>query len=108
MLKTMKPGDTLKVFGIVLSIFLLVVLGMRIFSLGRQANTAEKNFSEFKSKLEQAKTDQDKIAADVNYYLNPDNLKKELKGRFNYKEVGEKMVIFINRNPSSTTSSSPR
>ncbi len=105
----MESGNIIKAGATVLLAVLLFVLGAQIYSFVLQTNKTEKDITELQNKLQQAKEDQNKFTADMNYYLNPENLKKELKGRFNYKEPGEKMLILVNKNnPSSTSSSTPR
>lgn len=101
--------NLIKVGAIALLGILLFFLGTQIYSFVSQTSKAEKEYVELQHKLQQAKEEQAKLAADADYYLNPENLKKELKGRFNYKEPGEKMLILVNRgNSSSVPSSTPR
>jgi len=104
----MSSGNIVKA-GVVALLFALVfVLGAQILSLASQSSKAGKDFAEMQNKLDQARADQNKFSADLEYYLNPENLKKELKGRFNYKEPGEKMLILVNKDGTSTPTSSPR
>ena len=35
------------------------------------------------------------VERDIAYYLNPQNLEKKLREKFNYKSAGEKMIIII-------------
>ena len=87
---------------------LLVTVWTQVFSFISQTHRAEKTLGELREKLEQAKADREKFAAEVDYYAHSENLKKELKGRFNYKEPGEHMIILVNKErPTSTTSTTP-
>lgn len=43
------------------------------------------------------------LTAKLEYFSHPENLVKELKSKFNYREEGEKLIILIS---SSTASSS--
>lgn len=106
MLKEMESGNIIKAGVIVLLAALLFILGVQIYTFVLQTNRTEKDVAELQNKLHQAKEDQNKFTADMNYYLNPENLKKELKGRFNYKDPGEKMLILVNKSDSSSISSS--
>ncbi len=108
MLITMGGGNIIKAGVVMLLVVFLFVLGTQIYSFVLQTNKTQKDFTELQNKLQQAKEDQGRFTADMNYYLNPENLKKELKGRFNYKEPGEKMLILVNKSSSSTSSSTPR
>ncbi|OGY64391.1 MAG: hypothetical protein A3I89_00415 [Candidatus Harrisonbacteria bacterium RIFCSPLOWO2_02_FULL_41_11] len=42
-----------------------------------------------------------KLQADLEYFAVPENLEKELRGQFNYKKPGEKLIIAVP--PKSTT-----
>ena len=84
---------------------LLLVLGMQIYAFLGKEGTTRQDFSDFKAKLESAKLDQTKFQAELNYYLNPVNLEKELRARFNYRSADEKLLILVPRNQSSTSSS---
>ena len=101
----MESHSAVKVGAAVLLVVLILVLGAQILSFLSQTSKTQKDFTELQGKLEQAKADQNKFTADLDYYLNPQNLKKELKGRFNYKEPGEKMLILVNKESSSSTKS---
>jgi hypothetical protein len=35
------------------------------------------------------------IKDDISYFTSPQNLEKELRGEFNYKKPGEKMIIIV-------------
>lgn len=102
----MRSGPIIKSGAIILLFILLFFLGAQIYSFVVQTRKAEKDAAELQTRLEQAKDDQNKLTADMDYYLNPENLKKELKGRFNLKDQGEKMLILVNKNNSSTLPSS--
>ena len=106
MLEAMEGGNMLKAGGSVLLVLLLFFLSVQIYSFVSQTNKTEREYAELQNKLKQAKEDQNKFVADMDYYLNPENLKKELKGRFNYREPGEKMLILVNKGTSSLVSSS--
>lgn len=81
---------------------LLLVLGTQIYSFFGRERDIRHEFSEFKEKLENAKLDQEKFRAELGYYLNPANLEKELRARFNYKSPGEKLIIIVPRNETTT------
>ena len=85
--------------------YIIIIIKLKKLSL---SNLNLEDYEEMQNKLEQARMDQNKFSADLEYYLNPENLRKELKGRFNYKEPGEKMLILVNKDGTSTPTSSPR
>lgn len=47
------------------------------------------------SKLSALEIDSRNLKADLEYLADPANLEKELRGRFNYKNPGEKLIIIV-------------
>ncbi len=84
---------------------LLIFLGTQIYAFLGKEKALQKDFSDLKARLDAAKLDEAKLQADLNYYLNPANLEKELRARFNYKAPDEKLLILVPRNNSTTASS---
>ena len=80
---------------------LLVLLGSEIRFFWQKNSGNEVRYQKVREELDQAQADLNKAQADLNYYLNPVNLEKELRNRFNYRQVGEKMLIIV-PTPSST------
>ncbi len=79
----------------------LVVLGKEILFFVKKSAESGKRYQVLRAEMIQAQTSYDKVKADLEYYLNPRNLEKELRARFNYRSLGEKMLIIIPQ-PSST------
>jgi len=98
----------MKLFAVAILSALLFVLSVQIYSFLGREKQAEEEFSEFKTKLENAKLDQSKFQAELDFYMNPANLEKELRARFNYKEPDEKMLIIVPRSSTSTATTSPQ
>jgi hypothetical protein len=92
------------VFAIILSVILLL-LGAQIFSFSVRRGEIQKELSDLTTKLNEAKTEQAKFQAELDYYSNPANLEKELRARFNYKSAGENLIIIVPSNATSATSS---
>lgn len=87
---------------IILSIAFAFVV-TQIISAIREEHSLAQTFSDIESRLEQAKTEEQNLSAEMNYLANPANLEKELRARFNYAKPGETMVVIV---PSSTATSS--
>ena len=77
-------------------------MGMQIYSFSGRERQARNDFLELQARLDKAKADNGKFQAELNYYLNPANLEKELRARFNYKSPDEKLIIIVPRSQSST------
>ena len=83
-------------------LLLLLVLGNQIRFFWQKNSTIETRYRELKIELAKVQADYNKMQEDFTYYLNPENLEKELRAKFNYKQFGEKMFIIIA--PASSTS----
>lgn len=80
---------------------ILAFFGIQIHSLYKQNESALTVYNEEKQNLFRANEDAQKTSSDLNYFLNPANLEKELRARFNYKLPSEKLIIIV---PQVTTS----
>lgn len=90
-----------KIAAVVFLIVVLVVLGSQVRFFWQKNKEGEARYRELQAEMAQAKTSYDKAKADLNYYLNPDNLEKELRARFNYRSLGEKMLIIVPQTSST-------
>ena len=80
------------------SFMLLLILGLLLFQLYRfygQRRQLSKNLNKTDEALSGLTEDNRKLQADLEYYLNQENLAKEAKSKFDYKRPGEKMMIVI-------------
>lgn len=72
----------------VLAGFLSIQLYRMYFANGE----ADAKLSEVNIQLEKLKTENEQLKADISYYAEPENIAKELKGKFDYKKPGEKLI----------------
>ena len=93
--------STTKIIAIVFLSFLLLVLGNEIHYFWQKNSTSEASYGKLKRELGQVQADYNGMQENMNYYLNPANLEKELRARFNYKMAGEKMFIIVQ--PTTST-----
>ena len=80
------------------SFMLLLILGLLLFQLYRfygQRRQLSKNLNKTDEALGGLTEDNRKLQADLEYYLDQENLAKEAKSKFDYKRPGEKMMIVI-------------
>jgi len=80
-------------------------LGTQIYKFSARGGEAQKELTDLKNRLDEAKAEQAKFQSDLDYYSNPANLEKELRARFNYKTIGESLIIIVPGNATSATSS---
>jgi len=86
----------------VLIIFIIALAG-QIYVSGKKIGDAKAGYNEAQKNLNEAKKENESLTADIEYFLNPLNLEKELKSRFNYKAAGEKMIIIVPGNQTTST-----
>ena len=91
----------MKLLAVIILSGLLVLLGAQIYAFTGRAHKAEQAFLEFKKKLDQARADQIEFQSELDYYLNPVNLEKELRARLNYRAPDEKLIILVPRGSST-------
>jgi len=79
--------------GAVTLVLVLVLIG--VFNRYREYRSDNEVRSALEAQVLQLQDENSKIAEDVEYYSNTDNLEKELRARFNLKEPGEKLLIIV-------------
>jgi len=85
----------MKIAAIVILIFLLAVLGNEIYFFWKKNQAGEARYQQLQSELGKARADYSRLQSDFTYYLNPANLEKELRARFNYRQPGENLIIIV-------------
>ena len=79
---------------IILSIILMAGIAQFCFVYIEQKSLKEHSAS-IKNHLDSLSSENDKLKAEIEYFSYPENLEKELRQRFNYKRIGEKMMIIV-------------
>jgi cell division protein FtsB len=82
----------------VLTILLLLVVGAlswQLYQLYRQSKVLNETLGEVENKVMMFNEENLQFQADLEYFSNPENLEKELRGRFNYKKPDEKLIILV-------------
>ena len=77
---------------------LLIVLIAMFFAVFKDFKIWREDIDELESlqaQIQDIKEESERIAEDVEYYSDPHNLEKELKSRFNYKKIGEELLIVV-------------
>ncbi|MDI6821206.1 MAG: septum formation initiator family protein [Patescibacteria group bacterium] len=93
-------------FLIILVIFAVLSLG--VYNLVVERKVLEVEISKLNETVLSLKDENKSLKENIEYFKNPENLIKELKSQFNYKEVGEKLIIIVpNATGSFTTSPVP-
>lgn len=89
-----------------ISIIVLIVGGALFFAAG-QLYFSNRSLSSaaavLQARLSALSIDSRNLKSDLNYLQIPENLEKELRSRFNYKNPGEKLIIVVPPNQATTT-----
>lgn len=88
---------------IILSIFLIFLM-VQVYSFSRKEKAASEQNRALEAQVNQLEKESESLKNDYKYYSDPANFEKELRARFNYKSLGEKMIIIVPKQSSSTTS----
>lgn len=92
---------------IILFSILFLFLCAELISLWQQKSSLEAQFGEVKSQFDITKKERDQLKADLLYLSVPANLEKELRDRLHYQAPGEKVIILVPREASTTSSTAP-
>ena len=71
------------------------LLGWGVSNLFFKERALRQEGTELSRRLETVEQENASLAESIEYYQNPENLMKELKSQFNYREGGEKLMIIV-------------
>lgn len=74
---------------------LIIILGFGLFKLLREKSQLGSEVKKMRAEFESLATENQDLAARIEYFKNPANLVKEIKSQFNYREEGEKLIIVV-------------
>ena len=80
----------------------LTVSGGVVYNLFSLGNNLKKETIKLRSEIGVLEEENEKLIRDIEYFKNKDNLLKELKSQFNYREVGEGIIIVVPEYSSTT------
>lgn len=83
----------MKIIIVSILIIILVVFMIQIFLISKERNQLREEFGNLAGKADNLAKENDKIKSEIEYYSNSENLEKEFRAKFNYKKIGEKMMI---------------
>jgi hypothetical protein len=78
----------------ILSVF-IIFLGVQVYLFHSRIAEVGVEYQKISEELRVTKENEERLQADFAYYLNPLNLEKELRARFNYRSPEEKMLIIV-------------
>jgi len=82
---------------VIIIILCLVLIGVsaQIYFILKESNGLKKDLDDLNGRIGVLAKENSDLKSDIEYFSNPENLEKELKSKFNYKEAGEKMMIVV-------------
>ncbi len=80
---------------IIILIIILLALLTQIYFIFNEKNKLRDKFESLSAKGNNLIEENNKIKSDMEYFSSKDNLEKELRSKFNYKNIGEKMMIVV-------------
>lgn len=79
----------------VILILVLIGISAQIYLILKESNGLKKDLDYLNGRMSALVKENSDLKSEIEYFSIPENLEKELKSRFNYKEVGEKMMIVV-------------
>lgn len=80
---------------IAILIIVFIILAVQIYFIFNERNKLRGKFENLSAKGNSLITENNKIKSDIEYFSNENNLMKELRSKFNFKNIGEKMMIVV-------------
>ncbi len=78
---------------IFLQIILVIYLGFLIYKEKKENYVLKRDYRNYLNKINKLEEENKILEKRIKYLSNPENLKKELKDKFNLVEPGEKVII---------------
>ena len=79
----------------IIFVMIIILLGTGIYKLWLQNKELEGQVDEFNAILYEIQNENRQLEDRISYFQNPENLLKEIKSQFNYREQGEEMIIIV-------------
>ncbi|MCR4328673.1 MAG: hypothetical protein NUV53_04145 [Patescibacteria group bacterium] len=81
----------------------IVVIGVESYQFFQEGNVLQRDFLKQREMVERTTRETVSLQSNLDYFAKPENLEKEIRARFNYRDADEKMYIIV---PPHTVSSS--
>jgi len=83
----------------------VALLGTGMYTLRGERKAIDAEVADLEAKYNALKREEQSINDKIEYYNVPENLIKEAKSQFNYKEPGEQLMILVQPQATAATSS---
>ncbi|MFA6407329.1 MAG: septum formation initiator family protein [Candidatus Paceibacterota bacterium] len=88
----------------IIILIIVIILGYGIYSLVRERNAIEKEMQQLADTAQKLNVENAEYQAKISQYKRPENLLKLSREQFNYRREGEKMIIVVPGNASTSSS----
>ena len=78
------------------------LLGVGAYDLLKDSASLRKEAESLEVSLSKLQEENKDLISRIEYFQYPENLLKELKSQFNYREIGEELIIIVSDNSTST------
>ncbi|MBI2888834.1 MAG: hypothetical protein HYY10_02835 [Candidatus Liptonbacteria bacterium] len=92
----------MRIAAILALVLVIAVIGFEIRRFFVEGNIAQQSLKGIEAKFDKAKSESAALEANLKYFTQPENLEKEMRARFNYRSAGEKLLILVPKEPTST------
>lgn len=83
----------MKAFITIILLIILIALAAQFYFIYKERNQLRMEFRGLTEKVDNLNKENERVKSEIEYFSNPENLEKELRAKFNYKKIGEKMMI---------------
>lgn len=97
----------MKFLAILVIILMAALLGWGAYSLIKKNQQLKSQVDELTLNFKKLQNENSSLGGQIEYFKNPQNLLKQLKQQFNYKESGEGLIILVPHSATSTVNPSP-
>ncbi len=85
----------LRIIIISVLIIFIVVVGFQVSLLFKEESGLKSDLNQLKDKSASFSNENNELQQQIDFLSRAENLEKQLKAQFNYKNVGEKMMILV-------------
>ena len=76
-------------------IIFVVAVGFQVSILFKEESNSKVELNQLKNKADSFIKENGELESQINFLSRLENFEKELKAKFNYKKIGEKMMILV-------------
>ncbi len=84
-----------KILTYAISFVVITYLGYQVYVLQSERVAIKGEFDEIQGQYSELQSDNERLQGDIEYLLDPHNLEKELRARFNYRSPNEQLIIVV-------------